>query len=62
MESLGLTAKRKILFLRDASDGQNPMPVDLASYFGGNVEVEEVRSPMRALARLARERVRGHFC
>ncbi len=61
MESLGLTAKRKILFLRDASDGQHPMPVDLASYFGGNVEVEEVRSPIRALARLAREHYAGIF-
>lgn len=61
MESLGLTAKRKILFLRDASDGQSPMPVDLASYFGGNVEVEEVRSPIRALARLAREHYAGIF-
>jgi CheY-like chemotaxis protein/PAS domain-containing protein len=61
MESPGLAAKPKILFLRDASDGQNPIPVDLASYFGGNVEVEEVRSPIRALARLARERYAGIF-
>jgi CheY-like chemotaxis protein len=61
MESPGLAAKRKILFLRDASDGQDPVPVDLASCFGGNVEVEEVRSPIRALARLAREHYAGIF-
>jgi two-component system, sensor histidine kinase SagS len=56
-----LAAKRKILFLRDANDGRIRPPVDLASYIGGDVEVEEVRSPMRALARLAREEYAGVF-
>jgi len=56
-----LAAKRKILFLRDASDGRNTVPVDLASYLGDDVEVEEVHSPIRALARLAREHYAGIF-
>ena len=56
-----MAAKRKILFLRDANDGRILPPVDLASYIGGDVEVEEVRSPMRALARLAREEYAGVF-
>ena len=56
-----MAAKRKILFLRDAQDGRILPPVDLASYIGGDVEVEEVRSPMRALARLAREEYAGVF-
>ncbi|HEV2971580.1 MAG TPA: response regulator [Pirellulales bacterium] len=56
-----MPAKRKILFLRDANDGQNLPPVNLASYIGDNVEVDEVRSPMRALARLAHESYAGVF-
>lgn len=56
-----MAAKRKILFLRDASDGRDLPPVDLSSYIGRDVEVDEVHSPMRALARLAREGYAGIF-
>ncbi len=56
-----MAAKRKILFLRDASDGRDLPPVDLATYIGRDVEVDEVHSPMRALARLAREGYAGIF-
>ena len=55
-----LAAKRKILYLCSAcDDGHVAPPESLTSYFGEDVEVEEVRSPMRALARLAKDKYAG---
>ncbi len=56
-----MTAKPKILFVRDpgAPGSQEARP--LASIVQGDVEIEEVSSPIRALARLGRERYAGIY-
>jgi CheY-like chemotaxis protein/GAF domain-containing protein len=44
-----VTAKPKILVVRDAAANSAPLPISADGY-----EIEEVRSPMRALSRMAR--------
>jgi two-component system, sensor histidine kinase SagS len=53
-----LATKPKILFLHDPSDAQSPAEA-LRLLLSGDVEVEEVGSPLRALVRLAREDYAG---
>jgi two-component system, sensor histidine kinase SagS len=51
-----LTAKPKILVVRDPSAHDAPLPIITDGF-----EVEEVRSPLRALARMSREPYAGIF-
>jgi two-component system, sensor histidine kinase SagS len=51
-----LTAKPKILIVRDPVTRGDPLPFDSDGY-----ELEEVRSPLRALARMGREQYAGIF-
>jgi PAS domain S-box-containing protein len=51
-----LTVKPKILVVRDPADGNAPFPT-----FPGGFEVEEVRSPIRALSRMARDNFAGVY-
>ena len=51
-----MTAKPKILIVRDPVTQGDPLPFDSEGY-----ELEEVRSPLRALARMGREQYAGIF-
>jgi CheY-like chemotaxis protein len=56
-----LADKQKILFLRDAGAGTSPPAEVLGSVVQGKLDIEEVGSPIRALARLAHEKYAGVF-
>jgi CheY-like chemotaxis protein len=51
-----LTAKPKILVVRDSAEKDAPLPFQAEGY-----EVEQVRSPLRALARMVHEQYAGIF-